>query len=657
MKIVDSSPQALTISHQRSKQFGVNPEYVVNDILTGGELDDRQVKLGPLLSIAEAVLKPLYTFLEQRSFMVLISDVDGYILSSWGKSPFTERAKTVQLSTGANWHERVKGTNAIGTALLEKKPVSVVGKQHYCYENHFLTCYAAPLYTSTGELIGILDISGDVRAHHPHTLGMVTAAAMACQSRLLLEEARRELTLTLHEADAMMQTSAQPLISVDGEGKITRMNQAAAEMFNVQASQCIGQPLEMIFGNRYASDILSLASGDMAEVRLKKRAHANESDTWIVRAVKDERKQLFSTILSRRPSSAGPPANSGRTEEASQADAFLKDTKIIASCPKIKQVFALIQHVAQTNATVLIRGETGTGKEIAARELHRQSGRKGPFVVVNCGAIPESLIESELFGYEKGAFTGAQQKGQMGKFEAAHLGTLFLDEIGELPLASQAVLLRVLEEKRVTRVGSHESKPVDVRIVAATNRDLYKEIALKRFRADLYFRLNEMEILLPPLRERTDLDELIHHFLHEIASELGIHHLSIDPAAMRKLRQYSWPGNIRQLRHVIRQAAYQAHIIKRKNIIHAEDLRLPHEEQNENDFIIFRSEGETGITTATVTTTTTVPDEETRIASALRKTKGNISQAARLLHMGRTTLYRKLKQYPSLIKIRDESNT
>jgi transcriptional regulator of acetoin/glycerol metabolism len=653
MKIVDSSPQALTISHQRSKQFGVNPEYVVNDILTGGELLDRQAKLGPLLSIAEAVLKPLYTFLEQRSFMVLISDVDGYILSSWGKSPFTERAKTVQLSTGANWHERVKGTNAIGTALLEKKPVSVVGKQHYCYENHFLTCYAAPLYTSTGELIGILDISGDVRAHHPHTLGMVAAAAMACQSRLLLEEAHRELTLTLHEADAMMQTSAQPLISVDGEGKITRMNQAAAEMFNVQASQCIGQPLEMIFGKRYASDILSLTSGDMAEVRLKKRAHANESDTWIVRAVKDERKQLFSTILSRRPSPMKLSESSNGTEKADTE----KQTKIIASCPKIKQVFALIQHVAQTNATVLIRGETGTGKEIAARELHRQSGRKGPFVVVNCGAIPESLIESELFGYEKGAFTGAQQKGQMGKFEAAHLGTLFLDEIGELPLASQAVLLRVLEEKRVTRIGSHESKPVDVRIVAATNRDLYKEIALKRFRADLYFRLNEMEILLPPLRERTDLDELIFHFLHEIASELGIHLLSIDPAAMHKLRQYSWPGNIRQLRHVIRQAAYQVHIVKRKNAISAEDLHLPEEKRNESDFIIFQPEEAPDSTAATATTNPTVADEETRIAHALRKAKGNISQAARLLHMGRTTLYRKLKQYPALANIRDEWNT
>jgi len=646
-------PQDLADSYRRSKQFGVRPDYVENEILSGRELHHRRRQLQPLMEVAETILKPLYSFLEQQSFMLFIADVDGYILSTWGKSPFTERAKTVSLSTGANWHERVKGTNAIGTALLEKKPVSVVGREHYCYENHFLTCYAAPLYSSTNELVGILDISGDARAHHPHTLGMVAAAAMACQSHLLLQEARRELTLTLQEADALVQSSNQPLISVDGDGNITRMNQAAARLFHIDASRYIGRPLELLLGRRYSSDILSLTQGDVAEIKLKKHSNSSVEETWFVRALRDERNRMYRTILTSTTEertqekslpSISPPKNLASTTENVKKDA------IVASCPKIKRIFALIRQIAPTNATVLIRGETGTGKEIAARELHRQSGRKGDFIVVNCGAIPETLIESELFGYEAGAFTGARQKGQIGKIEAAHQGTLFLDEIGELPLASQAVLLRVLEEKRVTRIGSHTSKPVDVRIVAATNRDLYKEVQEKRFRADLYFRLNEIEIILPPLRERSDLEEFIHHFLQDVAAGLGHPNLAISPDAVEKLQQYHWPGNIRQLRHVIRQAAYHVHLIEQRTLIGPDDILLPEIKPEpipppENHFSIPVSES----------VEDKPANEAETIARALRQANGNVSRAAKLLRMGRTTLYRKMKQYPELCKIRFES--
>lgn len=668
-------PQSpLSASYERSRQYGVRPDFVENDILTDRALMHRQKQLQPLLDMAETVLKPLYSLLEQQSFMMFIADVDGYILSAWGKSPFTERARTVSLSTGANWHERVKGTNAIGTALLENKPVSVVGEEHYCYENHFLTCYAAPLYSSTNDLLGVLDISGDARAHHPHTLGMVAAAAMACQSHLLLQEAKRELTLTLHEADALVHSSHQPLISVDGEGKITRMNQAAARLFDIDASRYIGRPLELLLGKRYTSDILSMTQGDVAEIMLKKQANPHVEEPWLVRALRDERNRVFRTILTAttpdRPASPvhqpatatdrpGPTAaRSANTVDWPGTTADQPPSvglpqigdeparPIIARCPKIQHVFALIRHMAPTNATVLIRGETGTGKEIAARELHRLSGRQGPFIVVNCGAIPETLIESELFGYETGAFTGARHKGQVGKIEAAHQGTLFLDEIGELPLASQAVLLRVLEEKRVTRIGSHTSRPVDVRIVAATNRDLYQEVRRKRFRADLYFRLNEMEIVLPPLRERSDLEAFIHHFLRDIAAELGNPHLFISPDAIHQLRQYHWPGNIRQLRHVIRQAAYRVHLMRRPQI-GPDDIHLPEEEDQ-------TVEPSTAAADTLVTTADEPMHEAEVIARALRQTNGNVSQAAKLLRMGRTTLYRKMKQYPELRHIRNQ---
>lgn len=307
---------------------------------------------------------------------------------------------------------------------------------------------------------------------------------------------------------------------------------------------------------------------------------------------------------------------------------------IVASCPKVKQVLTLVRQIAETNATVLIQGETGTGKDIIAREIHRKSGREGPFIVVNCGAIPQALIESELFGYEKGAFTGANQKGHKGKFEAAHGGTLFLDEIGELPLASQVVLLRAIEEKRITRIGSHEAKSVDVRIIAATNRDLVQAIKQNRFRADLYYRLNEIEVKLPPLRERSDLPLLIDHFLNEIAAELHIRKPVIDQSAVAKLARHPWPGNIRELRHVIRQAVYHVHFVKRGDTVSEGDIALSSSPGQKYD--------------------QAVASEKETIAQAIRQAEGNLSKAAKRLHIGRTTLYRKLKQYPELLKIRDE---
>lgn len=233
------SVHRLTSSCRRSAQFGVDPKYVVDDILTGSELADRRAKL-----------EPIYTFLNQLSYMVLIADLDGYIVSSLGRSPFEDKVKTVALEIGANWHERVKGTNAIGTALVEGRPISVIGGEHFVHDNHILTCYAAPLYDAEGKPVGVLDISGDARAHHPETSGLVVALAMALQSHLLLTKSRKELTLTIAEAEAMTRSVFEPLMSIDGDGRITRMNEQAARRFNMTVEQCIGRSIEMLFGRR-----------------------------------------------------------------------------------------------------------------------------------------------------------------------------------------------------------------------------------------------------------------------------------------------------------------------------------------------------------------------------------------------------------------------
>ena len=259
-------------------------------------------------------------------------------------------------------------------------------------------------------------------------------------------------------------------------------------------------------------------------------------------------------------------------------------------------------------------------------------------MVVNCGAIPESLLEAELFGYEKGAFTGARNGGHRGKFEAAHKGTLFLDEIGEMPLSSQAVLLRILEEKQVTRIGSNRPIPVDVRIITATNRDLAREVRENRFRADLYYRICEVEIHLPPLRERSDLFLLAEHFLEQVSRELNIDPVRLSDEVREMLARYHWPGNIRELRQVLRQAVFHAHFVRGSSALSAEDLVFPQAQAGKPD--------------ASSRSVSLEEQEAETIAQAIRISRGNLSKAARMLGIGRTTLYRKLNRYPGLKNIR-----
>ena len=618
-------PASLIPSWKRSRQYGVDPHKPNNERLSRGELKDRKEQMQGWLSSSSDIINQVYGMLRKSPYMVIVSDRDGYVIATWGDPPFTDRAKKVWLDEGANWHEQIKGTNAIGTSLVERQPISVVGEQHFCEENRFLSCYATPLYTPKGELLGVLDISGDARMHHPHTMGMVLTAAQACQARMLLQSARRELVLSFREADTLAETYGRPLIAVDANGLISRINQEAARWLHTPQAACIGQPLTRWFHPKDASALLSLK--DATEMPVK----APSGKAWIARPVLDERKRTHRVLLS-------PPAPGRETSRSrpAQKPVHISLKEGIASCPKFQKALKLAVHVARTDATILLRGETGTGKDLVAREIHERSGRSGPFVVVNCGAIPESLLESELFGYEKGAFTGARNGGHPGKFEAADKGTIFLDEIGEMPLNSQAALLRILEEKQVTRIGSNRSIPIDVRIITATNKDLVQEVRENRFRADLYYRICEVEIQLPPLRERSDLLLLAEYFLDHVARDLNIGPIPLSDEIREMLAQYHWPGNIRELRQVLRQAVYHAHFVRGAHSLSAEDLVF-HPAHPDSPHTPPRP-------------VSLEEQEAEAIARAIRMSQGNLSKAARILGIGRTTLYRKLNRYPGLKK-------
>jgi len=311
-----------------------------------------------------------------------------------------------------------------------------------------------------------------------------------------------------------------------------------------------------------------------------------------------------------------------------------RGNQIIGESPQIKEVMDLVNRVAKSNATVLILGESGTGKELVANAIHYNSDRKNkPFVKVNCGALPENLLESELFGHEKGAFTGAISR-KIGRFERAHGGSIFLDEIGEMSFSTQVKLLRVLQEKQIERVGSTEVIDVDVRIIAATNKDLKRLVEEGRFREDLYYRLNVIPIKIPPLRERKqDIPLLVKYFLQKYSLETGRRGMTISDSALDKLKTYSWPGNIRELQNVIERAVILSpgreitedqlppEIVKRDRQVELDEFKLPKNGVNLNDL------------------------EKSLIKQALDMTNDNQTEAARLLGITRHTLIYRMEKY------------
>ena len=317
--------------------------------------------------------------------------------------------------------------------------------------------------------------------------------------------------------------------------------------------------------------------------------------------------------------------------------------RIIGEDAKLRHVLQQLHRAAATDATVLLEGESGTGKELFARGLHALSPRaEGPFVAINCAAIPETLLETELFGHEKGAFTGAASR-KPGRFEMAHRGTLFLDEIGDLPLALQAKILRALEEKQFERVGGTQSLHVDVRVVAATNRNLKQRVAERQFREDLYFRLSVFPIQIPPLRERThDVVILARHFVDRFCRDLNKKLLTLAPAALDELEAYAWPGNVRELQNCIERAV----ILSDGDTIHARHLNLSFRQAVAAPPVASPWEGiDLSGTMMDAVRRVTAEVERRKVEQALQDTAGNKQRAAEMLQISYKTLLQKLKEY------------
>ena len=623
--------ERLARSWGRSMAAGLAPAgRAAADLPSPGELREAMACNHSLLTHSRPIMEYLFDQVRHSHSVVVLADRAGMLMHTLGSPGFVDKAERVALTCGASWHESHRGTNAIGTALAEGTAVEVHGGEHFLERNSFLTCAASPILSATGELLGILDISGDHRNGHAHTLGLVSTAARMIENRLLVATCKRNVRLHLHREPEGIGSVAEGIVAVSADGWIVGANRVALTQLGLHMGDVGATPLAQVLDVRL-DDLLS-------------HHHRRPQQPQALRlrggALLYAQVQLDAAAWPAARVVRGTPGAPAANEPADDALARLDtgDARWRAAADKARRVVG-------KPIAVLIQGESGVGKEVFARALHASGPRRaGPFVAINCAAIPEHLIESELFGHVAGAFTGARKEGSLGRLREAHGGTLFLDEIGDMPLPLQTRLLRVLQDRSVTPVGAGHAVPVDFCLISATHCQLLQAAEQGRFRHDLYYRLNGLTVQLPALRERTDFAALTAQLLADLATEQGLPHpVQVAPDLLQRLAAHPWPGNLRQYASVLRTAC--AMLAEDENTLGWEHL---------GDDIVQALQTAApplsarlpGLTTARPVPAAAVLSlqelSSAAIDQALQSARGNVSQAARQLGISRQTLYRKL---------------
>ena len=617
-------------SWQRSLAAGLTPASGMQhvDHLSGSELRQSLACNIDLINHSQPVMEYLFEQVRHSHSMVVLADRHGTLMHTLGDADFLGKAERVALQAGACWHESQRGTNAIGTALAEACGIEIHGPEHYLERNDFLTCAASPILSATGELLGILDISGDQRSHHPHTLGLVNTAARMIENRLFATTCRHSTCLHLHPQAHGIGTLAEGVVSLSEDGWIMGANRQALALLGLRPQDIGATPITRVLDTRIESLLARAASQHDSPLVLHRKdgtvLHA------LVRAQPGQRVSVRAIGTARRP--AGPAA---APEQDALAQLDTGDAAWRAVADKARRVCG-------KPIALLLHGESGVGKELFARAVHDSSPRRHrPFVAINCAALPEHLIESELFGYSPGAFTGARKEGSLGRLREADGGTLFLDEIGDMPLALQTRLLRVLQERQVTPLGGGAPVTVDFALICATHQPLREAAEAGRFRADLYYRLNGLTLILPPLRERTDFEALTRKLLRELGGEPP---LDITPDLLSALAAYPWPGNLRQYASVLRTAIA---------LLDPGETTVDWPHLPDDMLALLRPAAASQVVAPPATALTAAgpamgPDQKladisrAAVQQAIQNARGNLSAAARQLGISRQTLYRKL---------------
>lgn len=574
-------------------------------VLEHGRLLESRERLQQVLHIAGSEMNSLHQQLSGAGHAVLLTDARGVILNCVTAPSERKIFERAGLWLGADWSESCEGTNGIGTCLVERQSLTIHRDEHFRGRHTGLTCSASPVFDPHGELLAVLDVSSAreavSRQSQFHTMALVNLSAKMIESCYFLRHFENHWLLRFHLQAESVGLFSEGLLAFDGEGRICAVNQSALNLLGQVRGGLLGQPVEAFF--------------ECSLDQLLGRASANATASWPLRT-RDGR-HLFAALRG-QPSSK--PAPMIKPEPPRLPGICLGDAALQNDFRKALRVF-------ERDVPLVINGETGSGKEAFAKAVHHASQRADKaFVALNCAAIPESLIESELFGYRGGSFTGARKEGMQGKLQQADGGTLFLDEIGDMPLALQTRLLRVLEDRMVVPIGG-EPQAVNVRIISATHRNLLRRVQDGSFREDLYYRLNGLEVGLPPLRERSDKSQLLDFLL---AEEAGGQSVWLDPAARSALLAFAWPGNVRQLRTVLRTLA----ALCDGGRIGVEDLP-----------VLIRHAQPLPVTEAKPVESPLEDAERFALLTALEQQRWHMTHTAEQLGVSRNTLYRKLRRH------------
>lgn len=630
-------PEVLS-SWKRSMEMEVDPYKLRSISLTPSKIKNKLKENRELIKIASPFLEVLASNLKGSGFRIDLLDKDLYILKQFGEPKALETASRQGSGIGVSRAEPVTGTNAINLAAVLGRPVQLVGPEHYNAELQCWTCSATPLFDENKKLIGVINVAGHFSKVHKHTLGMVIALGKAIEFSLNQSNLRKEKELAFKYIENIVDSISDGLIALDKKGEITILNRMAGKLLGLKTGEAVKQPAEEILGQN-ATILEALKTGKPVD------------NKELIFNSRRKHRSFIGNVL--------PIFNNGKVDgvlavfkDLSNARGFVKNlvgfkahftfNDLKGNAPTFLKAVNLAKQAAALPSNILLLGESGTGKELFAQSIHNASNvSDGPFVGINCAAIPSELIESELFGYEGGAFTGAKREGQPGKFQLAKGGTLFLDEVNAMPVTTQAKLLRVLQNRVFTRVGGSQEIRFDARIIAASNCDLWEEVRQGNFREDLFFRLNVISIEIPPLRERKeDIPLLIKYFCQKHSNKLNFN-FSLTDQAMEVAISYDWPGNVRELENVMERCAILAYSRNNQQI-------------EKNDLLNYSGikrvlTGSDTQKNKKVLTLETLGDLETIekqvIDRTLKETKGNISRASKKLGITRKTLYKKIEKY------------
>jgi len=648
-------------SHQRSEALGLKRhEKGGFDPLIRSDLNLARERNQRLCTHAAPVMQLLYEQIVNTESMIVLTDAQGTILHAVGDDSFLARAHRVALAPGENWAEHAKGTNAIGTALFEGAPTLVHGGEHYMHANSFLTCSAAPIFDPRGNMLGVLDVTGDHRGYHQHTMGLVRMSARMIENHWLSDDYNNRLRLHFHSRPEFIGTLLEGILVVSPEGRLLGANRAALDQLGISGAELRARSLSSLLGTTPAAvyDHFRMPLSPPMQLGLPtgQTIFVSARFDWPSRPVVAGLHACAADVEVTEVREVVPPAPVAGGD-ASQRFSGLQYLR--TGDPQLETVIQKVKRVLDKGIPLLVLGETGTGKELLARAVHHDSSRsRQPFVAVNCASIPESLIEAELFGYEEGAFTGARRKGAPGRLVQANGGTLFLDEIGDMPLPLQARLLRALQERSVTPLGSTKSIAVDIAVIGATHRNLREMIEQQSFREDLYYRLNGLALRLPALRERTDIEAIVRRILQ---AERPQDTPELSPQVLAMFRRYQWPGNIRQLANVLRTAAVMSAGERLITTAHLSDDFLEDIQRTVGAGVVamppppapawsmpcepapMPAPHPVFVVAEPATARTLEQAEIDMIRTTLDAVGGNISLASKQLGISRNTIYRKLR--------------